>query len=240
MTPPDGFSLDALDSRPDAPWSAAPSVAAPSVAPPSVAAYAVPCRAGFAAAVQALARARGVGVSALASCALLLVPDRMPDPGVPDPGIPDSAEERAVLALRLQPGLEAAAIRRALAAALALADPGLRLVPAAQLGHLEAAVETLTYRNKALAHALERVSFRPLDGPMTQVRDAAQLFGFINEWCFDEDRVVKRFRELAPVYHPDTGVVACRERMAQLIDARNLLIRHVRTAYRSGAWAERR
>ncbi|MBP2292321.1 hypothetical protein [Azospirillum rugosum] len=242
MTAPDGFPLDALDSRSDAPVRSEadlfPGSATAAVAPPDappVATYAVSCPARFAAAVLTLARARGIDLSALASAALMLAPDRMPDPGVPD-----EPDERAVLVLRLAPGLDDAAVRRALAAALALADPGLRLVPVAEVGHLEAAVETLTYRNKALAHALERVSFRPLDGPMTQVRDAAQLFGFVNEWCFDEDRVVKRFRELAPVYHPDTGVVACRERMAQLIDARNLLIRHVRTAYHSAAWADRR
>ncbi|MCW2235882.1 hypothetical protein [Azospirillum canadense] len=242
MTAPDGLPYEALDSRSDAlvhseanlfPGSATRSASPPAVSP--VIAYAVSCPAGFAVAVLTLARARGVDVSALASAALLLAPERMPDPGVPE-----EPDERAVLVLRLAPGLDDAAVRRGLAAALALADPGLRLVPAADVGTLEAAVETLTYRNKALAHALERVSFRPLDGPMTQVRDAAQLFGFVNEWCFDEDRVVKRFRELAPVYHPDTGVVACRERMSQLIDARNLLIRHVRTAYRSGAWADRR
>lgn len=242
MTAPDGIPFDALDSRSDAlvhsaegffPASAAGP--APRRPVPHTVGYAVPCRARFAAAVLTLAHARGVDASALAASALVLAPDRMADPGAPGEG-----EEWAYLELRLAPGLDDAAIRRALAAALALADPDVRLVPAAEVGQLEAAVETLNYRNKALAHALERVSFRPLDGQVTHVRDAAQLFGFVNEWCFDEDRVVKRFRELAPVYHPDTGVVACRERMAQLIEARNLLIRHVRTAYASGAWSKRR
>ncbi|WP_448202694.1 hypothetical protein [Azospirillum sp. sgz302134] len=238
MTAPDGFPLDALDSRSDALDHSSvglfPSAAA-GIALPSTIPYRVPCAPRFAAAVLRLAATRGVDASALASAALLLAPDRLPDPGAPEEG-----EEFAHLDLRLAPGLDGAAIRRALAAALALADPEWQLVPAAEVGRLESAVETLNYRNKALAHALERVSFQPLDGQLTQVRDAAQLFGFVNEWCFDEDRVVKRFRELAPVYHPDTGVVACRERMAQLIEARNLLIRHVRTAYSSGAWTKRR
>jgi hypothetical protein len=241
MTAPDGFSLDALDVGSDRldhaaaglfPGSAA-GVTPPRATEPRVG-YSVPCAARFAAAVLRLARARGVDASALASSALLLAPDRLPDPGVPD------HEGCVHLELRLAPGLDDTGIRRALAAALALADPDWRLVPTAEVGRLEASVETLNYRNKALAHALERVSFQPLDGKLTQVRDAAQLFGFVNEWCFDEDRVVKRFRELAPVYHPDTGVVACRERMAQLIEARNLLIRHVRGAYTSGAWMKQR
>ncbi|AWK86338.1 hypothetical protein DEW08_08890 [Azospirillum thermophilum] len=184
------------------------------------------------AAVLRLAAARGCDPSDIAGAALLLAPAALPDPGFP--------EAFETLVLRLPAGLEEGAARRALAAAVALADPSWRLVPRAELDRLEGAAESLAYRNKALTQALERVSFRPLDGQVTQVRDAAQLFGFVNEWCFDEDRVVKRFRELAPVYHPDTGVVACRERMAQLIEARNLLIRHVRTAYSSGAWVGRR
>ncbi|WP_395458548.1 hypothetical protein ACHMW5_32720 [Azospirillum melinis] len=132
------------------------------------------------------------------------------------------------------------AIRKALAVALALADPGARILPGEDVRRLEAAVETLGYRNKTLAHALQRLSFQPLDGRITHVRDAAQLFGFVNEWCFDEDQVRRRFRELAPVYHPDTGIVACRERMGQLIDARNLLVHHVRSVYGSGDWMTRR
>ncbi|WP_345773884.1 hypothetical protein [Azospirillum endophyticum] len=166
---------------------------------------------------------------ALAAAALLLAPEGGADPG------PRDAGGEGVLEVG---GTHAGdgAIRRALAAALALADPGARILPAEDVRRLEAAVETLGYRNKTLAHALQRLSFRPLDGRITDVRDAAQLFGFVNEWCFDEDRVRRRFRELAPVYHPDTGIVACRERMGQLIDARNLLVRHVRSVYGSGDW----
>ncbi len=246
MTAPDGLPLDALDPRSGALvhsalalFPSASSGAAPLRVRPSTVAYSVPCEAGFAAAVRRLAEQRQVDLSALAASALLLAPAALPDPGAPEGRNAAGGAEAACLELRLAPGLDEGAIRRALAAALALADPQWRLVPADELRRLEGAVETLGYRNKALAHALERVSFRPLDGKLTQVRDAAQLFGFVNEWCFDEDRVVKRFRELAPVYHPDTGVVACRERMGQLIEARNLLIHHVRTAYRSGAWAKR-
>lgn len=193
----------------------------------------VPCGACFRTAVLELAALRGVGVSALVTAALLLAPE-----GAADPGLRDSGGE----ALLEVEGVEAgdAAIRRALAAALALADPGARILPGEDVRRLEAAVETLGYRNKTLAHALQRLSFQPLDGQITEVRDAAQLFGFVNEWCFDEDQVRRRFRELAPVYHPDTGIVACRERMGQLIDARNLLVHHVRSVYSSGDWLAKR
>ncbi|HYH18940.1 MAG TPA: hypothetical protein VD995_10020 [Azospirillum sp.] len=241
MTAPDGLPLDALDHRSDVGRlgvGAHPDVfpaATPTGGRSGVhsVAYTVPCGPTLYAAILDLAARRGVGVAELASSVLLLT-----DPAlrVADPGAGDAALE-----LRLQPGLDDPAIRRALATALALADPaGWRLVAEAEMARLKTAVETLDYRNKALANALERVSFQPLDGGLTQVRDAASLFGFVNEWCFDEDRVVRRFRELAPVYHPDTGVVGCRERMGQLIEARNLLIRHVRTAYSSGEWVKRR
>lgn len=228
MTPPDGFPLSPLDTA----SGTASNRASDALGDSRVL---VPCAAPFADAVRRLARARGVGVSDLLAAALLLVPDRLPDPGPPGPD-----ERPGWLDVRRVSGLGDGAIRRALAAALALADPAWRLEPAGALARLESRVETLDYRNKALANALERVSFRPLDGKVTEVREAAQLFGFVNEWCFDEHRVVKRFRELAPVYHPDTGVVACRDRMAQLIDARNLLIRHVRTAYNAGPRAPER
>ncbi|MBP2302352.1 hypothetical protein [Azospirillum picis] len=195
----------------------------------------VPCGARFRTTVLALASARGVALPVLAAAALLLVPESAADPGPRD----DEGEGLLEVggALGATPD---AAIRRSLAAALALAGPGARILPAEDVRRLETAVETLGYRNKTLAHALKRLSFQPLDGRITEVRDAARLFGFINEWCFDEDGVRRRFRELAPVYHPDTGIVACRERMAQLIDARNLLVRHVRTVYSSGDWAARR
>ncbi|MGA1855805.1 hypothetical protein VH569_07450 [Azospirillum sp. 11R-A] len=194
---------------------------------------AVPCGARFRAAVLELAAARGAGVPMLVAAALLLAPKAGADPGLHDP------EGEALLEVG-ETDASDAAIRKALAAALALADPGARILPGEDVRRLEAAVETLGYRNKTLAHALQRLSFQPLDGRITHVRDAAQLFGFVNEWCFDEDQVRRRFRELAPVYHPDTGIVACRERMGQLIDARNLLVHHVRSVYGSGDWMARR
>ncbi|HYG86433.1 MAG TPA: hypothetical protein VD978_09260 [Azospirillum sp.] len=239
MTAPDGFPLDALDYRSDVhgrslvgAFPSAVAATAPARSAHSVL-YTVPCGARFRDAILELADRRGCEAAALAGAALLLGADAVPDPGVPDDDVP------AHLELRLAPGLDDATIRRALAAALGGAE-GWRLLPVGEVARLEGKLETLEYRNKALANALERVSFQPLAGGLKQVRDAAALFGFVNEWCFDEDRVVRRFRELAPIYHPDTGMVGCRERMAQLIEARNLLVKHVRTAYTSGEWARRR
>ncbi|NYZ13489.1 hypothetical protein HL658_13090 [Azospirillum sp. RWY-5-1] len=227
MTAPDGFSFDPLPGAAEGVAFPGASVSAGTALPGATVQQPVPCDPGFARRVAELAARRGGTPTAIASAALLLGSAAAEDPG-PGPG---------VLVLHLPRREDPAAVRRALAAALDLAEGA--TVPAAQADRLRNRVETLEYRAKSLANALERVSFRPLDGGVREVRDAAQIFGFGNEWCFDEDRVVRRFRELAPVYHPDTGVVACRERMAQLIEARNLLIRHVRVAYRAGAWRHR-
>lgn len=226
MTAPDGFSFD---PPPGAAGVAFPGASVSAGVAPQVAAAVqrVPCDAAFARRVAELALRRGTTPSAIAAAALLLGPAAAEDPGSGD----------GFLELHLPRREDPAAVRRALAAALDLAEGA--TVPAAHADRLKSRVETLEYRAKSLANALARVSFLPLDGGVREVRDAARIFGFVNEWCFDEDRVVRRFRELAPVYHPDTGVVACRERMAQLIEARNLLIRHVRVAYRAGAWRSR-
>ena len=231
MTAPDGSAAEVLDAfDPDLPQSAlsqstvlafpgafsagtpfsSPANTYPAHASPENARAALPDE--LATALEELARERQVCTEALLSAARLLCGD-------------DGAQADI------------------LAAETALAAAGRgprRLVNRADAARSETRIEMLEYRNKALTGALARVSFQPLDGGVREVRDAAQIFGFANEWCFDEDRITRRFRELAPVYHPDTGVVADRDRMAQLIEARNLLIRHVRTAYASGGWVGKR
>lgn len=178
-----------------------------------------------------------------------------PSPAAPPPDLADAlATLAAERGLRAEDLLNAARLLcggdcasdmeltvRAAELALAAAGRGeRRVVATAEIDRLRARAEMHEYRSKALADSLARVAFQPLKGGVRDVREAAQIFGFANEWCFDEDRVTRRFRELAPVYHPDTGVAADRERMTQLIEARNLLLRHVRTAYASGEWARRR
>ncbi len=206
--------------------------------------YTVPCPAGFRAAVLALAKKRGVDAAELVRMVLTLVAHSVrasvPDPGVPnlddhEGGVrPHGGPRRMVpaliptLVLRLDPDLDHATIRQALAVALALDDPKhYRLVSLDEHTRLATSVERLEYRNRALGNAVERLSFRPRSGRLGP-RDAALMLGFAGEHDFDEHLVTKRFRELAPIFHPDTGILPCRDRMAQLIDARNLLIKHLR------------
>lgn len=212
MTPPDGSAVEALGAL-DCDPAASPVGLFPGAFGQSAASTPdVTLPDDLAAELNTLAQARGVEPAALLTAARLLAGEDGPDANV-----------------------------RAAQLALAAAGRGpSRLTPAAEVERLQTRVETLEYRGRALTNALERVSFQVLDSGIRDVRDAAQIFGFANEWCFDEDRVTRRFRELAPVYHPDTGVVADRERMAQLIEARNLLVRHVRTAYAAGKWVGKR
>lgn len=180
----------------------------------------VSCASGFAREVKELARRRGVRPADLAAAIFLVVG---PNPIEADPGPGD-----AVLDIAPPPRGNAGSVRRALSTALALADGD---VPLRDARRLEIRVESLEYRNKALRSALERVAFQPPaddEGGRLDARDAASLFGFVNERCFDESMVRRRFRELAPVYHPDTGVVGCRRRMALLIEAREVLVDFLR------------
>ena len=79
-----------------------------------------------------------------------------------------------------------------------------------------------------LHQALDRVSFRPLRGGVRTAAQAAYVLGMASEWGLDEATVNARYRLLAPIYHPDGGQLADAERMAQLIEARRLLLRHLR------------
>ncbi|MEI8394465.1 MAG: hypothetical protein WCF85_07000 [Rhodospirillaceae bacterium] len=206
--------------------------------------YTVPCQAPFRTAVLGLAKRRGIDAAGLVRMVRTLVSPGVcaliADPGEPNGDDRDNPLHRhgsgyqpvpsltPTLVLRLDYGLDHATIRQALAVALALDDAkGYRLIEVEEHKRLSASVEKLEYRTRALANAVERLAFRPRRGRL-DLREAAGMLGFINDHEYDEQLVTKRFRELAPIYHPDTGILPCRERMGQLIDARNLLIKYLR------------
>lgn len=91
-------------------------------------------------------------------------------------------------------------------------------------------VASLKEQLAILRQALDRVSFRPLRGGVRTAAQAAYVLGMPSEWGLDEATVNARYRLLAPIYHPDGGQLADAERMAQLIEARALLLRHLRQA----------
>jgi hypothetical protein len=98
-------------------------------------------------------------------------------------------------------------------------------------GRLAAAERDIAGLKEQLAilrQALDRVSFRPLRAGVRTAAQAAYVLGMPSEWGLDEATVNARYRLLAPIYHPDGGQLADAERMAQLIEARSLLLRHLR------------
>jgi hypothetical protein len=52
--------------------------------------------------------------------------------------------------------------------------------------------------------------------------------GFANEWGLSPELVTGRYRQLARIYHPDTGIAADSSRMAQLTAARGVLMQHLK------------
>ncbi len=237
MSPPDKHATDLISPIVGLAWPP-PEMRQPEI--PSAAqrrrderaVYTVPCHAAFRNATLTLAKRRGVDAAGLVRMVLALVSPAV-RASVPDPGEPSGPDRHArpslmpVLVLRLAPGLDHATIRQALAVALALDNQEIRLIDRDEHAKLNTRMEKLEYRSRTLAKAIERLAFRPKSGRLS-LNDAAGMLGLLGDHGYDEQLVTKRFRELAPIFHPDTGVLPCRERMAQLIDARNLLLKHLR------------
>ena len=97
-----------------------------------------------------------------------------------------------------------------------------------RLAEAEREIASLKEQLAILRQALDRASFRPLKGGIKTTTHAAYVLGLASEWGLDEATVNARYRLLAPIYHPDGGQLADAERMAQLIEARTLLLRHLR------------
>lgn len=204
--------------------------------------YALLCPSRFRDAVLLLADRRRTDPSSVARAALLLVGAReLPDPGEPEPqdrdiqilpratGKAKVVRRKPRLRLRLPPGLEASEIRRALALALAIDDQqGYQLLTASEVKGFAELADRALAKAQEVAVAIDRIAFRPLRDGVKTPRQAAYVMGFLHEWGIDEATVTARFRQLAPVFHPDTGPAANETRMVQLIEARRLLTEHAR------------
>ncbi|CAK0743371.1 hypothetical protein WCLP8_1430002 [uncultured Gammaproteobacteria bacterium] len=205
---------------------------APLPAPPQMrtVVYRVGCAESFRTALFALAERRGVEIPALITSTLAVV-EPIVYGSIADPGDGrNDGTARTVLTLHLSPGFDHRIIRQILATSLALAgNGGFRLVAGGEIAQLRGTVEKLEYRNQALAKTVERLSFAPLSDEVAMtLREAVGILGLGEECYFDEQMITRQFRELAMIYHPDTGLAPSRQRMTQLIDARNLLVHHIR------------
>lgn len=200
--------------------------------------YVVPCPSAFRRRVLDIAIANQTSPQGLVRSVIALVglqghPD-IPDPGEPRPdevdlvpvrgaeGTTRTFRRKPVLRVKLQPGLDASTIRRLLAVAVTLHEPERhRILPAAAI---EAAKRT-EERVATLEQALRALAFRPFPEGVKTPRQAAYVMGFLAEFGLDRDVVVARFRQLAPLFHPDTGLVPDADRLRQVVDARNMLLR---------------
>lgn len=210
------------------------------------------CSTRFRNAVEGLAERNGVTLAEILESAMILAtPARLEaiaDPGEPEPGdlavtvVPlangqsRTFRRKPCLKIRGPMGLDPALIRRLLSFALALDnDDEWRLVPVAEVTRPYHQIATLERRIHALVEILRQQYPNVTEEPPRNLRQATALMGFPNEWCIDETAINKRFREMARVFHPDTGLAACAKRMNSLIEARKLLLRFINTSRRASA-----
>ncbi len=199
--------------------------------------YTIPCASGFRDSVLALARRRGVNVADLARSVALMVPAEtlaaFPDPGEPEaddretvviksgPSAGRPWQRKPRLQVRMAPGFEVVALRRALGVALAM-DRGEAAVlidaPALGLGGSGADREEID-RLKAMVTAL---AFDPLEEGVQNRAEALHVLGFPPGARPDARALRARFRILATIHHPD-GETGSHHRMSQLNSAMELL-----------------
>lgn len=86
----------------------------------------------------------------------------------------------------------------------------------------------LREENAQLRTALDHLAPKALPQPPRTAAQAAWLMGFANEWGLTQELVTGRYRQLARIYHPDTGIAADSSRMAQLTEARGVLMQHLK------------
>ncbi|WP_207482435.1 J domain-containing protein [Arenibaculum pallidiluteum] len=200
-------------------------------------------------AVHACCRRRAVSPGELVTAVRLLLPPARLQ-GFEDPGEPSAAEvamgwhrsrtgrlrrvrDFPLVVLMLREELDPPTLRRCLAAALALEDPdGWRLLPKATIDAWER-----EWRDRERQQAMDtghvremlrRLAFRPIEGGVRTPAQAARILGLASEFGCTEESVSRRFRELAPVFHPDTGLMACPDRMRQLVEARKILLAYLK------------
>ncbi|CAO3379088.1 hypothetical protein [Azospirillum argentinense] len=205
-----------------------------------------PCQHALYAAVDSAATARGMTVPALIrSCLTLVGPEaltHLPDPGSPEPVDVShrtvtlrnggTRRVRVVPKLRVRHAtpLDAATVRKAAWVAATIGnDDGAHLITTGELNAVESEMSRCRLRLEQLTAALETLAFRPLRQPIRKPWQATYVLGFTHEWGLDTQTVNTRFRTLAPIFHPDTGLLSSAERMSQLLEARNFLLQHLRS-----------
>lgn len=128
------------------------------------------------------------------------------------------------IALRVSPQWERQAVRQAILLASGLERSVYSITPAGQVETLTNALARETQRNAQLLDYLERLSFAPLPDGVRSDADALHVLGMPHTSLGDSEALARRFRAIAPVYHPDTGLPNSHGRMVQVLDARRRLM----------------
>lgn len=193
--------------------------------------YQVRCRQDLHQAVTEAARRAGTSPAQLVRCALAILPATALE-GLSDPGAPRPRDairvgrrlETPLLRLRLPAGLTAVTIRRVLGFVVNMAAG--RTVPrdavSAQAQERDLAAERA--QGERLSEALAVLAGEPLKGGVRSRADALHVMRFPPDAKPMRDTVIARFRALAGVLHPDAGLVDHHGVMAQLLDARRILM----------------
>lgn len=194
--------------------------------------YAIPCASAFRDRVQALADKRGVNVGDIARSVTLTVPAAVID-AYPDPGEPARDDRETVilktgaqagkpwrrkprLQARLPKGQTVPRLRRALAMALALEAGTLRLaVEDTKTPDRSAAEAKLRDEADRLRAMVRTLAFEALPEGVRTRDEALFVLGFPPGARPDGDMIKARYRMLAAVLHPDSGL-GDNARMAQL------------------------
>lgn len=218
----------------------------------------VPCTLALQEAVTALCARTGTDPSVLARAGLLLVQERpelaLPDPGSGSferVGHVSASGERVsrlwLPRLRLSAPSRSTPeeIRIALATLLAMCappqpqaktatepksedKPPVSAPPEPTPSDRGGELARLREENAQLRTALDHLAPKALPQPPRTAAQAAWLMGFANEWGLTPELVTGRYRQLARIFHPDTGIAADSSRMAQLTAARGVLIQHLK------------
>lgn len=197
--------------------------------------YAIPCASAFRDAVTALAERRRVNAGDLARSVLLLVPRdvvaRYPDPGEPTPDDREQVvlksgpsankpwQRKPRLQVRLPDGFKIPEIRRALGMALAMEEGGVALtLEEGRKPKLGDRLKKAEGEMDRLKGAVMTLAFEPLDNGIRTRADALYVMGFPPNARPDRRAIRARFRMLATIHHPDSGL-GHHERMTQLNEA---------------------
>ena len=185
--------------------------------------YSIPCASAFRDRVSSLAASKGVNVGDLARSIMLTAPaaaiDAFPDPGEPAKGDRETVvlqsgpsagkpwKRKPRLQVRLPKGQDVVRLRKALALALAMEAGAVRLTvedgKAPDRAATEAAFREETERLRAMVKVL---AAEPLPDGVRSRDEALFVLGFPPGARPPGDRVKARYRMLAAVLHPDSGV----------------------------------